>query len=59
MLIEVEKGFEPNVKDFLLAVDDTRLFHDAHQLKHPLAIYNTSLAKIENDLAEFFEITKR
>lgn len=58
MLIFTDKSFSPNFQKHLAGIADNYLFHGQYELKHPLAIYNTSFGKIESDLEDFFKIYK-
>jgi len=53
MKIITATDLEPNVKQYLLSLPEADLFYNDHGLKHPAALYNTSLHKIESDLADF------
>jgi hypothetical protein len=54
MLINTKKDLEPNIKSYLEGIEDKFLFHTNYGLKHPLALYNVSFGKVENDLQDFF-----
>ena len=56
MNIETNIDFQPNIISYLMTVDKSCLYFNDHNLKHPLAIYNTSFSKIEDSLIDFFEI---
>ncbi|NQV00826.1 MAG: hypothetical protein HQ537_01775 [Parcubacteria group bacterium] len=58
MLIITKKDLEPNIKEYLEAIEDHFLFHKDYELKHPLAIHNTSFSKVENSLKDFFIVYK-
>jgi len=53
MKIITSTDLEPNVKQYLLSVEEASLFYNDYGLKHPAAIYNTSLHKVESDLQDF------
>lgn len=56
MKLVTATDFEPTVKRCLQLIEDKCLFYNEHGLKHPAALYNTSLHKIESDLQEFFDL---
>ncbi len=59
MRIITDKDLSPNLQRILSVMDHTVLFHSEYGLKHPSALYNSSLGKIENSLREFLEIYKK
>ncbi|MFA5360066.1 MAG: hypothetical protein WC349_03885 [Patescibacteria group bacterium] len=58
MMIFSDKDLSPNIQKFLPLIDKKYLFNNNYNLKHPGAIYNVSLSKIENSLKDFFDVYK-
>lgn len=54
MLIYTAKDLHPNIQKFLPNISEENLFYKQHGLKHPAAIFNTSVGKIESSLRDFF-----
>jgi len=59
MRIYTDIDLSPNIQKFLPLIDEKRMFHKDYNLKHPSALYNVSIGKIENSLREFLEIYER
>ena len=59
MKIYTDLDLQPNIQKFLSKIADTSLFHNRYGLKHPSALYNLSMAKIESSLKDFLEIYKK
>lgn len=57
-LILSDKDLSPNLQKFLPVIDKKYLFNDDYNLKHPSAIYNVSISKIDDSLRDFFDIYK-
>lgn len=49
-------NLKPELSLYLKSTDESLFFHDAHKLKHPLAIYNIALRKVEDSLSDFVEV---
>lgn len=57
-LIFSDKDLSPNLQKFLPIIDKKYLFNNDYDLKHPSAIYNVSISKIDDSLRDFFDIYK-
>jgi len=55
MKIFTDIDLSPNIQKALPLIDENNLFYKDYGLKHPSALYNTSISKIENTLKSFFE----
>jgi|GEM_PF-1977341 len=55
MEIITDINLNPNIVSYLQVIEDKDLFYKAHDLKHPLALYNTSFLKIKSALKDFFD----
>lgn len=56
MTIYSDIDLSPNVQKFLPFIADEFFFHKNYGLKHPSAIYNSSVGKIEASLKDFLDI---
>lgn len=56
MRIFSDQQLTPRIGQILAQIEDRFLFHQAYELKHPLAAFNTSFNKIEESLQDFFKI---
>lgn len=55
MKILTDIDLSPEIQKYLPLIDEKYLFYKEHSLKHPSAIYNVSIRKIEDALTEFFK----
>jgi len=58
MKIYTDIDLSPNIAKYLPLVDEKLLFYKQYGLKHPSALYNSSIGKIEGALKDFLEIYK-
>lgn len=56
MNIFTDIDLSPNIQKFLPLINGNNLFYRNYNLKHPSALYNTSVTKIENALKDFLEV---
>ncbi len=59
MKIYSDTDLSPNLQKFLHVMNENVLFYKSYNMKHPSALYNSSLTKIDTALKDFFEIYKR
>src|SRR3989338_11594601 len=59
MKIYSDQQLKPRIEQVLTQIEDRFLFHQEYELKHPLAMFNTSFNKIEESLQDFFKIYSR
>jgi hypothetical protein len=59
MTIYTDIDLSPNVQKFLPVLPEEFFFHKDYNLKHPSAIYNSSISKIEASLKDFLDIYNR
>jgi len=58
MRIFSDIDLSPNIQKFLPLIKTEYLFNNKYGLKHPGAIFNTSIGKVENALLDFFDSYK-
>ncbi len=56
MKIITDQDLNPNIIRYLEAVEDRDIFYKAYNLKHPLALYNTSFSKVITALEDFSDV---
>lgn len=56
MKIFTDIDLSPNIQKFLPLINGNNLFYRNYDLKHPSALYNTSVTKIKNALKDFLEV---
>lgn len=56
MDIYTERDFCPELQRHLPKIDETKIFFKEHGIKHPSAIYNVSLGKVEGAVSDFMEV---
>ncbi len=59
MKIFSDQQLKPKIEQVLTQIENRFLFHQNYDLKHPLALFNTSFNKIEESLQDFFKIYDR
>ncbi len=56
MDIFTDKSLSPNLQKYLQVIPQELLHHSSYSMKHPSAIYNVSLMKIDGALRDFMEV---
>jgi hypothetical protein len=49
-------NYNSSLYDFLNTIEDKFIYHKEHNLRHPLAIYNLAIGKLEKDLEEVINL---
>lgn len=56
MYITTDESLDTNLHDYLLHVDGSQLFYKEYDTKHPIALHNVSLGKIDFAVSKFLDI---
>ena len=55
MKIITDIDLSPNIQKYLPLIEERSIFYKQYDLKHPSALYNTSVVKIEDAVKDFLK----